>query len=90
MSRVNVVAEADMPGAPPMPLLEKRSVSLAGHRTSVALEPEFWAAVEGLAAERKMSVSAFVGHVDRTRGVRNLASAVRVAVLRTLEERGAA
>lgn len=70
-------------------LLEKRSVSLAGHRTSVALEPEFWAAVERLAADRKLSVSAFVVQVDRTRGLRNLASAIRVAVLIALQQGGA-
>lgn len=63
----------------------KRSVSLAGHRTSVALEPEFWAAVDRLAADRGQSLAAFVTAVDRTRGERNLASALRVAVLRALE-----
>ena len=70
-----------------LPLLEKRSVSLAGHRTSVALEPEYWAVVERLAGERSLSVSGFVGLVDRTRGGRNLASALRVAVLNALLER---
>jgi predicted DNA-binding ribbon-helix-helix protein len=64
---------------------EKRSVSLSGHRTSIALEPEFWAAVERLAEARGQSVPAFIGGVDRTRGERNLASAVRVAVLQALE-----
>jgi predicted DNA-binding ribbon-helix-helix protein len=59
----------------------KRSLSLAGHRTSLALEPEFWAAAERIAGERGQSLSAFVLDIDRTRGARNLASAVRVAVL---------
>jgi predicted DNA-binding ribbon-helix-helix protein len=59
----------------------KRSLSLAGHRTSLALEPEFWAAAERLAAQRGQSLSAFILDIDRTRGDRNLASAVRVAVL---------
>ena len=59
----------------------KRSLSLAGHRTSLALEPEFWEAAERLAGQRGQSLSAFVLDIDRTRGDRNLASAVRVAVL---------
>ncbi len=59
----------------------KRSLSLAGHRTSLALEPEFWAAAERLADQRGQSLAAFILDIDRTRGNRNLASAVRVAVL---------
>lgn len=62
----------------------KRSLSLAGHRTSLALEPEFWTAAERLAERRGQSLSAFVLDIDRTRGERNLASAVRVAVLADL------
>lgn len=62
-------------------MTQKRSVTLAGHRTSVALEPEFWSAVERLASSRGSSVAGFIAAVDRTRGERNLASAVRVAVL---------
>jgi predicted DNA-binding ribbon-helix-helix protein len=62
----------------------KRSLSLAGHRTSLALEPEFWTAAEQLAERRGQSLPAFVLDIDRTRGARNLASAVRVAVLAAL------
>ena len=62
----------------------KRSLSLAGHRTSLALEPEFWAEAERLAERRGQSLAAFVLDIDRTRGDRNLASAVRVAVLAAL------
>ncbi|ODN70718.1 hypothetical protein A6302_01938 [Methylobrevis pamukkalensis] len=65
--------------------MEKRSLSLAGHRTSVALEPEFWTAVERLAAEDGLSLAAFVASVDRGRGEGNLASALRVTVLRRVE-----
>ena len=68
----------------------KRSLSLAGHRTSLALEPEFWAAAERLAERRGQSLSAFVLDVDRTRGDRNLASAIRVAVLADLSASTAA
>lgn len=71
-------------------MIVRRSLTLLGHRTSLALEPEFWQAVERLAAESGQSLAAFVAAVDRTRGTRNLASAVRVAVLETFERRAAA
>ena len=62
--------------------MEKRSMTIAGHRTSVALEPEFWRAVETLAAGRGLSLAAFVAEIDGARTPdRNLASALRVAVL---------
>lgn len=62
--------------------LHKRSFSLAGHRTSVALEPEFWAALLVLAEARGMSLSALVAEVDAARGTAQpLASALRVTAL---------
>jgi predicted DNA-binding ribbon-helix-helix protein len=61
--------------------LEKRSLSLAGHATSVALEPEFWAALEALAVGRGLSLAGLVRELDQTRGERPLASACRVAAL---------
>lgn len=86
MSRLLEGIGASEPPVPP--LLEKRSISLSGHRTSVALEPEYWAVVERMASERGLSVAALVASVDRTRGPRNLASAIRVAILRELDSRG--
>jgi predicted DNA-binding ribbon-helix-helix protein len=62
--------------------LEKRSLSLSGHRTSVALEPEFWTALEAAAARRGMALGALVGEVDAARDPdRPLASALRVFAL---------
>ena len=61
--------------------LVKRSIVLAGHATSVALEPEFWTALEALATERQLSLAAIVGQIDAGRGDRPLASACRVAAL---------
>ena len=61
--------------------LRKRSLLLAGHATSVALEPEFWAALEGLARARRLSLPALVARIDAERGGRPLASACRVAAL---------
>jgi len=62
--------------------LVKRSFALAGHRTSVALEPEFWAALEALAATKGENLSRLVTQVDADRGAdRPLASALRVFAL---------
>ncbi len=63
--------------------LTKRSFSLAGHRTSVALEDEFWAALAAIAAARGLSLSGLVTAVDADRASgRTLASALRVVALR--------
>ena len=60
----------------------KRSLSLSGHRTSVALEPEFWAALESLAAARGQDLVALVEAADSGRDpARSLASALRVLAL---------
>jgi predicted DNA-binding ribbon-helix-helix protein len=61
--------------------LVKRSVTLDGHRTSVALEPEFWAVLEGEARVRGLSLAAVVHETDASRGERPLASALRIAAL---------
>ena len=63
-------------------MLEKRSFSLSGHRTSIALEPEFWAALEALAQARSRSLSALIGGIDSARTASQpLASALRVYAL---------
>lgn len=63
--------------------LVKRSFSLAGHRTSVALEPEFWAALMHIAAGRQQTLTALVAAADaERRDGRPLASALRVLALR--------
>jgi predicted DNA-binding ribbon-helix-helix protein len=61
--------------------LQKRSVSIAGHRTSLSLEPEFWAALEAAARARGLSLARLVGEIDRERAGRNLSSAIRVFLL---------
>ncbi len=62
-------------------MLTKKSFSLSGHRTSVALEPEFWAVLEGEARRRGESFAALVGRIDAARGERPLASALRLHAL---------
>jgi predicted DNA-binding ribbon-helix-helix protein len=67
--------------------LKKRSFSLSGHRTSVALEEEFWAIIDTEAKRADMSLAAFVSGVDKARGERPLASALRLAALAAAKSR---
>ena len=60
----------------------KRSVAVAGHRTSVSLEAPFWDALKDIAVIRGVSVQALIGEIDAGRGGANLSSAIRVFVLR--------
>jgi len=68
-----------------MSRLIKRSFSLAGHRTSVALEREFWAALLRMAEARDIPLSTLVARIDAERDPdRPLASALRVSALQDL------
>src|SRR5439155_112240 len=62
-------------------MLKKRSFSLSGHRTSVALEPEFWAVIEQGAQRDGKALAALVAQIDASRGERPLASALRLYAL---------
>ena len=64
----------------------KRSLTIAGHRTSIALEPEFWEGLEALAAQRGIKLAALIEAIDRERAAPNLSSALRVAVLRAVQK----
>lgn len=59
----------------------KRSLSVAGHRTSVSLEDAFWDALRDIAEARALTVAALVAEIDRGRGPANLSSAIRVHAL---------
>ncbi len=61
--------------------MRKRSLSIAGHRTSIALEPEFWEALEAIAATRGLSPATLIAEIDETRATPNLSSAIRIHVL---------
>jgi predicted DNA-binding ribbon-helix-helix protein len=64
-------------------MLEKRSFSLSRHRTSIALEPEFWAALTELAKAQELSLAALITRIDAIRTPEQpLASALRVYVLK--------
>ena len=60
----------------------KRSVMIAGHATSISLEPIFWQALEQAAADEKLPVNALIARIDVERldapgGAPNLTSAIR-------------
>jgi predicted DNA-binding ribbon-helix-helix protein len=65
----------------------KRSIAIAGHRTSVSLEEAFWRELKDLAKRRGQSVSALVAAIDAERKSANLSSAIRVFVLEELAGR---
>jgi predicted DNA-binding ribbon-helix-helix protein len=62
-------------------LLAKRSLVLAGHATSLALEPAFWSALEAMAVAKGVSLPALLVEIDAARGRSSLASACRVGAL---------
>ncbi|MDF2688237.1 MAG: aryl-sulfate sulfotransferase [Microvirga sp.] len=65
----------------------KRSVSIAGHRTSISLEEPFWEGLREIAEREKRSVQSLIGRIDAERGEQNLSSAIRVFVLNDLRNR---
>jgi len=62
-------------------MLTKKSFTLSGHRTSVALETEFWTVLQQIARTRGVALAALVAEIDTGRGARPLASALRLAAL---------
>lgn len=67
--------------------IAKRSVTIAGHRTSISLEAPFWEALGEIARDRGLSLGGLVAEIDAGRGVGNLSSALRLHVLATLQAR---
>ena len=69
--------------------MQKRSLSLHGHRTSLALEPEFWDETEKAVTESGLSFAAFITQLDdqriTERARQNLASYLRVWVVKRLQ-----
>ena len=60
----------------------KRSIAVAGHRTSISLEDAFWQALQQIAAARGLTLPALVAEIDGARDPAvNLSSAIRLAVL---------
>jgi predicted DNA-binding ribbon-helix-helix protein len=59
----------------------KRSIVIAGHKTSVSLEDAFWASLKTIAADRDVTLSDLVASIDTDRRGDNLSSAIRLFVL---------
>ncbi len=59
----------------------KRSIVIAGHKTSVSLEDAFWRGLKEIAATRNMTLSDLVATIDGGRHHGNLSSAIRLFVL---------
>ncbi|MBN9587081.1 MAG: aryl-sulfate sulfotransferase [Afipia sp. 62-7] len=59
----------------------KRSIVVAGHKTSVSLEEAFWNGMKEIASERSLTLSELVGEIDGGRQQGNLSSAIRLFVL---------
>jgi predicted DNA-binding ribbon-helix-helix protein len=72
--------------------LEKHSLAIAGHRTSVTLERAFWRALRLIARDRGQSLSELAAEIDRARSEiepsPNLSSAIRVFVLNARSDNG--
>jgi len=69
---------------------KKHSLTLKGHRTSVSLEPEFWAAFRKQAAQEGKAINELAAEIDADRGLdRGLASAIRVYVLNAAKSQAA-
>ena len=59
----------------------KRSIVIAGHKTSVSLEDAFWTGLKEIAAKRDLTLSDIVAAIDQDRRHGNLSSAIRLFVL---------
>ena len=62
-------------------LIVKRSILLAGRKTRVSLEEEFWIALKEIAGDRRVTLSALFSGIDKHRQHSNLSSALRLFVL---------
>lgn len=62
-------------------LIVKRSIVIAGHKTSVSVEDAFWTALKDIAASRGAAVAELVATIDAGRRHGNLSSAIRLFVL---------
>lgn len=59
----------------------KRSIVVAGHKTSISLEDAFWQALKEIARDRRMTLSDLASTIDAERRQGNLSSAIRLFVL---------
>ena len=65
----------------------KRSLTIAGHRTSISLEPPFWEALQEVAAAEGVTVTGLVARIDADGEISGLSSRIRMHILRHFRER---
>lgn len=68
-------------------LVSKRSIVIAGHKTSVSLEDAFWEELKKFAEQQRMTLSSVVNDIDTRRSGGNLSSAIRLFVLERVRAR---
>ena len=68
----------------------KRSIVVAGHKTSVSLEEAFWNGMKEISSARSLTLSELVGEIDGSRQQGNLSSAIRLFVLDYFRSRATA
>ena len=66
--------------------MRKRSVNILGHQTSITLEDEFWDALKAEAQQNSLSLNKLIAQIDENRGEHNLSSAIRLYILKSLQE----
>lgn len=59
----------------------KRSITIAGHATSISLEAPFWDAIRDIAAQQDMSAQDLIAEIDNSKRMASLSSAIRVYIL---------
>lgn len=66
--------------------VQKRSVNISGHATSITMEAEFWTVLKQLAKHQKLTINDLVAQIDEERDPQtNLSSAIRVYILKSLQ-----
>jgi predicted DNA-binding ribbon-helix-helix protein len=68
-------------------LVQKRDITINGHRSSVSLEEPFWESLKAIAAESDLTLMGIVDQIYRTRKTANLSSEIRQFVLAYYQER---
>jgi predicted DNA-binding ribbon-helix-helix protein len=69
-------------GAMQSSCIKSHSISIAGHKTSISLEDDFWNSLRNIAREHREALSDLISKIDAERNCKNLSSAIRLFVLR--------
>ena len=64
--------------------MEKRSLTISKHKTSVSLEPEYWDIIDNISIEKGLSISGVIELIDKEKNGNNLTSGIRVYALNYL------